>query len=183
MVSSPGQPISEEEALHNGLRAAKWHRGAPAVSMQKPTGGRTRISFSALKFEEVQKAVELMNEMRTAGSDRSHSVEYFFSKRLVGARERARKRGLPMQIDKDFLLQLYAEQNERCAITRERFSLRENSPFNISLDRITPSLGYVPGNVRIVCNYINQAMNQWGEGALYEIYCALRIRFHEDRCK
>jgi hypothetical protein len=35
-----------------------------------------------------------------------------------------------------------------------------------SLDRIIPNLGYVPGNLRIVSNFVNIAMNEWGEEAL-----------------
>lgn len=39
-------------------------------------------------------------------------------------------------------------------------------PFAPSLDRITPGLGYVAANVRIVCTIVNFAMNVWGQDAL-----------------
>jgi len=38
-----------------------------------------------------------------------------------------------------------------------------------SLDRVVPSLGYVTGNVRIVCHALNAGMGNWGQDALRRI--------------
>lgn len=38
-----------------------------------------------------------------------------------------------------------------------------------SIDRIIPSLGYVPGNIRLVVYAVNAAMNEWGEAVFWQI--------------
>jgi hypothetical protein len=55
----------------------------------------------------------------------------------------------------------------------ERGKYRKD-PFGPSLDRITPALGYVDGNLRVVCNIVNSAMNEWGTEALRELIAAMR---------
>ncbi len=59
----------------------------------------------------------------------------------------------------------------RCAVTGIAFSFQKQHgayrrPFAPSVDRIRPTLGYVKGNVRLVCTMANIAMNEWGENVL-----------------
>jgi hypothetical protein len=42
----------------------------------------------------------------------------------------------------------------------------KNSP---SLDKIIPKLGYVRGNVRVVCYQVNMALGEYGEEKLIEM--------------
>jgi hypothetical protein len=51
----------------------------------------------------------------------------------------------------------------------------ERGPFGPSLDRIVPKLGYVTGNIRVVCNLANLAMHKWGEDPLREFVNKCRI--------
>ena len=59
---------------------------------------------------------------------------------------------------------MLVNQQWRCAISG--VELRppggKIDPFGPSLDRIIPELGYVASNLRIVCNMVNFAMNEWG---------------------
>jgi len=87
------------------------------------------------------------------------------------ARARARSKGVPFSIDSYFIDGLLVDQQWRCAISgvplvspRKRAGTKD--PFGPSLDRIIPSLGYVPGNVRIVSNIVNSAMMDWGSDVL-----------------
>jgi hypothetical protein len=74
-------------------------------------------------------------------------------------------------------LDLYTRQKGLCAITEERmtweppqltFSSTEPRPCaaQISIDRIDNAKGYVVGNVRLVCWYINNMLGDFG----YEVY-------------
>ena len=47
------------------------------------------------------------------------------------------------------------------------------NPFTPSLDRIIPSLGYIPSNVRLVCFAFNRAKSDWGDEVLLQIATAL----------
>lgn len=42
-----------------------------------------------------------------------------------------------------------------------------------------PRLGYVKGNVRVVCNILNTAMNEWGIEAIHLVLDA--VRTHQER--
>jgi len=82
------------------------------------------------------------------------------------AKYRAQRKGIRCEIDYDYLVDLYNAQNGQCAMSgaemtyekRTRHSVWENWA-NMSLDRIDSSLGYIPGNVHLVCVSINVMKN------------------------
>jgi hypothetical protein len=86
----------------------------------------------------------------------------------AGSRVRAAKAKVPHAIDRYFIDRLLVDQKWCCAVSGIRLNVPRSSlkfnrdPFGPSLDRITPTLGYVPGNVRIVCTMVNSAMGEWG---------------------
>ena len=93
---------------------------------------------------------------------------------------RSRLKGLPCSIDAYHLDQLLVDQRHACALSGIRLITtpagQKRGPFGPSLDRIVPAHGYVPGNVRIVCNMVNLAMSNWGESALMILLEAFRDR-------
>jgi hypothetical protein len=63
-------------------------------------------------------------------------------------------------IDTAYLKSLYIKQEGKCAITGTEMEIRgtncaADSPYSISLDRIDSELGYIDGNVWLVCTGIN----------------------------
>ena len=69
-------------------------------------------------------------------------------------------------------------QTGRCEMTGLPFDfyatgIQWNSP---SIDRITPALGYIYQNIRVVCFGINAAMGSWGEAVLRKIVGAWLAR-------
>lgn len=86
-------------------------------------------------------------------------------------RDRARKRGFDCDIDVDFLLDLLSKQNFRCAVTGLEMTMttgQGQTPTNVSVDRINPNLGYVKGNVRLVCSRINTMRGAMSDTELAE---------------
>lgn len=85
-----------------------------------------------------------------------------------GAATRAVKKGVPCSIGPHDIDRLLVDQGWCCAVTGMPLEppTANAGPFGPSLDRKVPALGYIPGNVRIVCNLINFAMNKWGEEPL-----------------
>jgi len=108
--------------------------------------------------------------------DRNLFITY--GKQVVpNARVRARTRGLPCDIDAHTVDRLLVDQRWRCAVTGLPLeSPGERGPFSPSLDRIVPERGYVEGNVRIVSNIVNFAMNKWGEEALMTMVRAIAAK-------
>lgn len=72
----------------------------------------------------------------------------------------------PHDIDK-----LFVDQGWCCAVSGMRFEppRGQRQPFGPSIDRIAAGGRYEIGNVRIVCNIVNMAMNRWGEEALRQL--------------
>ena len=84
------------------------------------------------------------------------------------AKNRAKEKNLPFDIDADYVFQLYNKQNGLCAISNLEFNLAKpdkagHTRFDApSLDRIIPELGYTKGNVRLVIYQVNCALSNFG---------------------
>lgn len=83
-------------------------------------------------------------------------------------RKGAQQRRLTFTITPEYIAWLLEKQGHCCAVTLASFSAAKVAGMRIrpwlpSADRIDCSLGYVPGNVRIVCGFVNVAMNGFGE--------------------
>jgi hypothetical protein len=88
------------------------------------------------------------------------------------ARDRARRADLPFSIDLAWVLDTWERQEGLCALSALPLTLDRNppgerffNPFNPSLDRRIPALGYTPENTRLVCVIVNLALNGFGDEA------------------
>lgn len=94
------------------------------------------------------------------------TIDYQIKARLTSAKDRAKKLGLPFDLTFDYLKNLFLSQEQKCPLTGRPFSIGQKRSINsLSLDRITPSKGYVQGNVRFIIWGMNTAMMEWGEAA------------------
>lgn len=89
-------------------------------------------------------------------------------------RKRAKKRGLPFDLDTTYLAGVLYMSGGFCQVSGRKMDsdFRLGSwrrPWAPSIDRVIPDRGYVKGNVRFVCVAANIAMNEWGEGVLREL--------------
>ena len=96
---------------------------------------------------------------------------------LTGAKNRAKYSNLPFDLTIDELVELWESQNGKCAVSDLPFNKRNNKwfrdPYNPSLDKIDPQLGYVKGNVRFVLEAVNAALNEWGLDEVVPIFKAI----------
>lgn len=85
---------------------------------------------------------------------------------ISSARFRAEKYGWPFNISYNYLLNLYAQQGGKCAVTGRILSSSstraDRIPDGISLDRIDRLKGYTTDNVRLVTYHANIAINEFG---------------------
>ena len=79
---------------------------------------------------------------------------------LSRAKKRAEDKNLPFNIDIQYLRDIWPKDNT-CPALGIKFIRGEGKPVDSSpsLDRIIPKLGYVKGNVQIVCNLTNQIIS------------------------
>lgn len=83
-------------------------------------------------------------------------------------RKGAKQRGLEFGVTLDEVRALMRHQDGRCAVTRLAFKDEKPKgmrirPWMPSLDRIKPTLGYSAPNLRIVCGFVNIALNGFGD--------------------
>lgn len=98
-------------------------------------------------------------ERRREGYRGESNIDRLMLERYYGARERALKIGCDIDIDKNYLMSLWDKQNGRCAITALKMTFifgKGRTNTNVSVDRIIPELGYVKGNIQLVCMIVNQ---------------------------
>lgn len=121
-----------------------------------------------------QRAAQLIREWRKrseAARERRYArnLSGCLKNALQAALKRARARGLEVDIDGQYIVQLLREQNGRCALTGIRFDLKSqggrtfHEPYRPSIDRIDSRSGYVKGNCRLVCVAVNAALGAWGD--------------------
>lgn len=99
------------------------------------------------------------------------------------AKSRAKFKKLSFDLDKDYLEKMYLAQNKKCALTKIDFVFEKvetsKRPFTPSIDRIDSKVGYVKGNVRLVCAIVNIALNEFGDeifGKMCEAYVENTLR-------
>jgi hypothetical protein len=120
----------------------------------------------------------LASRAYTGIGDHDREEFWLYSKRAHQASIwRAAKAGVPHSLTVHDIDQMLVDQYWCCAISG--IPLQNPSgrphPFGPSLDRQVPKLGYVLGNVRIVCNLANYAMSKWGENPVREFALALHM--------
>jgi len=91
------------------------------------------------------------------------------SKLFSAAKNRAAAKNLAFNISPEYLFKLWEDSDGCCAVTGrplvlfsygDKYQANPNAP---SLDRIKPSLGYIQGNVRLICYHLNIALSDFGE--------------------
>ena len=125
--------------------------------------------------------------------------EPFINRLLKDARKRSKKKNFTFNLTKEQIIELYNKQNGLCALTSIKMThnaindRQENdshilNPYNISIDRIDSSLGYIINNVQLVCALVNNIKFTMKSGELlrfcYKIYINnLTKRINEKRRK
>jgi hypothetical protein len=100
---------------------------------------------------------------------RSLTVGEMLWKAMDNARYRATKTGAIFTLTDADLCEHMERVGGKCELSGIHFNPQfdpsakfAHNPYGISIDRIRPSEGYVPGNVRLLLTSLNFAINQWG---------------------
>lgn len=99
-----------------------------------------------------------------------------YKKRGDGGKPRLPKRNalfLPITIDFDYLWGLWESQNGLCALSHLPMVHVFNDLCSISVDRIDSDMGYVPGNVQLVCKWVNLAKQRHSNEEFRELLVIL----------
>lgn len=102
----------------------------------------------------------------TLGVNRKH-----VRKMLARAAHRAKAKNIPYALKIEDVTRVVDRSKGCCEVSGIAFE--DTGPFKPSLDRIVPELGYIPGNIRVVCLVTNTAMLHYGEECLFKLAIAI----------
>lgn len=93
---------------------------------------------------------------------------------FLRARKGAARRGIEFNITEEDIRLMFEQQKNRCALTQKPFNNtkphgQRNRPWCASLDRRDSHKGYTVDNCRLVCTFVNVALNTYGDGLFTEL--------------
>jgi len=87
----------------------------------------------------------------------------------LGTKQRSRLIDREVTITEEELIALWDKQNGLCAISGMPMAHEFKNLRSASIDRIDSSKGYVPGNVQLVCQWVNYAKNNHADAEIREV--------------
>ena len=160
---------SAAEYLHRTSGDACWLDPEYARRMAGPTMAAMHSAATA----EAREKAEAVRRRRDP-------LMVYLRRMLCSARKNAARKGYACSITDADLWAMLEAGGRRCAVTGVPFSLDRHkagrAPRAPSMDRIDDSRGYEPGNVRLVCQLANLAMNVWDDRTLLDFIADARNR-------
>ncbi|APB99066.1 hypothetical protein [Polynucleobacter asymbioticus] len=130
--------------------------------------GEKAINLGHNKDEALAKFYSIQNQ-KNINKDEIVSLEktvmIMWKRHLKGSKQRK----IEFQITVEDIEMALKQQKFKCAITKIRFNESKPDgmrfrPWLPSIDRVDNSKGYTKDNIRILCAFVNIAMNGFGEG-------------------
>lgn len=146
-------------------QASEWRKKNPKQHAKNARAFYRRHKEKVLqsnKAYRTRRNAERKHQLQTLGPSATNMV-LTVRGLLSLAKSRAVKKRVPFELTEDDVRRL--ARRTTCDVTGQPFVLgvgRENNrphPLSPSLDRIVPSVGYTPDNVRLVCWWANCAKN------------------------
>lgn len=143
---------------------AQPHKTGPGVTYRAllPTG--EKITLRGPLPEVLRQFYVLMSNPVPVNTASEAVISQMLARHAKGAKQR----GIAFSLTAAEASEIVAAQHHRCAITMLPF--RNDKPEGLrirpwapSLDRIDTRSGYTASNVRIVCAFVNVAMNGFGD--------------------
>lgn len=108
------------------------------------------------RCKQCKREAYLKRKQRNKGSKNLDRLLY---ERFHGLKDRAKRKNIECSIDENYLYKLWEKQNGLCALSGIPMTYYFDSgrvPTNVSVDRINSNLGYIEGNLQLVCMAVNQ---------------------------
>lgn len=164
------KPRDGSEARSLERRGLPWRMYLHGLSyrVHLPSGEKANLGRDL--GEALRRYYALMARTPEDAAAKELSASYMVARHRKGARQR----GIEFAITNADAQRLLDQQGNCCAITGAAFSARRVEgvrirPYLPSIDRIENTLGYVPGNVRVVCAFVNIAMKSFGAHLFREV--------------
>ena len=161
----------KERKNANKLRLIEWRKTHLKQSAEYGKKYRIKNADEINKKRRLDRKKNPQKYSEYIKSYRSSTPKRFLAKKLSNVRSRAYKKERLKQnfdIDINFLIHIFNNQDKKCAITGYPMSLKFNCPYGISVDRIDSDIGYTRTNIQLVCQMINFAKNSFSNQQMIE---------------
>lgn len=131
------------------------------------------------KYNEYERNYYKENSERLGTNAKKWRESYSGTFRMlhIQSKARAKKKGIPYELDDKILQFISTLQGDKCALTDIPFELKSDGyryrPFAPSIDRKDSSGGYTYDNIQIVCVIVNKAKNEYHQ-ELFDQMCLAR---------
>ncbi len=145
------------------------------VTMPPLDTPEARVVYEAALTRYEQDTLDnISHKQRHSNAEQAKKENAFYARMAARMRHRATLLSVPCELTSPDLKAISASQGHRCHLTGIPFVLRQSergrgSPFAPSPDRISSSLGYVLGNVRMVCQMANYARLDFSDEEFYRM--------------
>lgn len=156
---------TEERRERGGEACRRWSAAHPDRVSAKNAAYYAANRDRILAERATGNSPELKRRLSKEMTRRGQTIDGRAARMLAKARGRARDAEVPFALTKEWIAQRLVHP---CALTGREFNFTAGSPDTPSLDRIVPSLGYVPSNSRLIIKAANFAKNIWSDEVLYE---------------
>lgn len=137
--------------------------------------GLTKASLHVLK-QKVQRDAGLAG-LPLKTYRKLHFLSALTSHLAEICKRRCRRTGVEFALPSGYIRNLWIEQDGVCALTGVRMEYQPQGPGNFAMknpvaptvDRVAADAGYVPGNVRLVCFWANNARYSFGDEVFYKM--------------
>ena len=148
----------------------EWHERCPS---KRPEYTKRYYATHRKQIRENAKRRRREHPQETRAKDRAYreSTPYRYLSHRFSQLKKEKHHGktLPQyktKITRGYLCGLWDKQEGCCAITGKAMVHKNGSLYTVSVDRIDSSLGYVEGNVQLVCKAINLAKNHHADAEI-----------------
>lgn len=162
-----GKPRYVQELRRSGKTTRFYRRGAFRVKLPDTdfSSDAFRAAYFAAENEWGKQDHDAARQAKIISSVQVAPWHDYLSRLSSKASARAKAKDIPFDISAEYILGLFDEQKGVCAVSGLPFSIYEASsrinPYQPSLDRVTPSSGYVHGNCRLVLYAVNLGMSDF----------------------
>jgi hypothetical protein len=156
-------------ALPKYMEARPMKRGGTSYRVRLPDG--RKVSLGRHLEEALARYAKIMPTDQQDGPSLAGEL-------WARAKKGAAARSIPFDLSEQDVASLVERAGGRCELTRRTFTNEKRPgarirPWAASIDRRDAEQGYTFGNCRLVCAYVNVALNRFGDALFVELVEAI----------
>jgi len=165
---------------------SRYHDGKRRFSFCLDCEKSINKEYKDNNYEKCKIAASKYRNKCLSGSG-DEAILWYLKRRIGSYKKTSKELNIEYDINADYLLELFHNQNGKCYYTGEQMEWNNygcgrglQSPLTLSVDRLTPNLGYVKGNVVLCGHRTNTSKGARTENEFY-VFCKTILDIKNNR--